>query len=115
MKVPLLLFLLASSGLAAELPVVEGLILRVDASSQSVRSQQPVDVVADTSSRGLRGFQLVPERRPALVSDKSVAYFKFDGKDDFLAFTGTKESTAELTVFVLAAPKSNPGNFSGLF
>ncbi|HMJ88968.1 MAG TPA: ThuA domain-containing protein, partial [Candidatus Acidoferrum sp.] len=38
-----------------------------------------------------------------------------DGKDDLLAIIGTRRSTKELTLFVLAAPKSNPGSFSGLF
>ena len=114
MKIQFLILLLASCGIAAEPVVSKGLILWVDASAQPTRSQQPVDMVVDGSSRGLRGFQLVPERRPTLVSDGQVGYFKFDGKDDFLAFAGAKESVAELTVFVLAAPKSNPGNFSAL-
>ncbi|HTD88329.1 MAG TPA: hypothetical protein VK850_17280, partial [Candidatus Binatia bacterium] len=88
--------------------------LWVDAAAQGTRSQQPAHTVLDGSARGLRGFQLVPERRPSLVSDGQAAYFRFDGKDDFLAFIGAKESAAELTVIVLAAPKSNPGNFSAL-
>lgn len=107
--------LLASSVLAAEPPVRDGLFLWVDAGAQGSARQRPVDVVVDTSSRGVRGFQMAAERRPVLVSDGSAAYFKFDGKDDFLAFTGGKDSAAELTVFILAAPKANNGNFSGLF
>jgi glucose/arabinose dehydrogenase len=110
----LFLALLASSATAAEPAVRDGLILWVDAAAQTTRRLQPVDMVVDTSSRGQRGFQLVPERRPILVSDGQTAFFKFDGKDDFLAFTG-KESASELTLFVLAAPKSNPGNFTALF
>lgn len=110
----LFLALLANTAPAAEPPVRDGLILWVDAAAQGTHSQQPVDAVADASPRGLRGFQLVPERRPILVSDGQAAYFKFDGKDDFLAFIGAKESAAELTVIVLAAPKANPGNFSAL-
>src|SRR5687768_12662963 len=109
-----LLLLLASSILAAEPPVRDGLALWVDAAAHGSARQRPVDVVVDTSSRGLRGFQLAAERRPVLVSDGQAAYFKFDGKDDFLAFTGGKDSAAELTVFILAAPKANPGNFCGL-
>src|SRR5689334_2067910 len=111
----LLLVLLAKAAFAVEPPVRDGLVLWVDASAQGIRGQQPVDAVIDGSKRGLRGFQLVPERRPLIVTDGEAAYFNFDGKDDFLAFTGGKESILELTVFVLAAPKSNPGNFSGLF
>ena len=114
MKVQCIILLLAGCAFAAEPPVTDGLILRVDASAQPVRARQPVDVVVDSSSRGLRGHQLAPDRRPILVGDKQSAFFKFDGKDDFLAFTGARDSAAELTLFVLAAPKSNPGNFSGL-
>jgi putative heme-binding domain-containing protein len=110
----LFLALFASSATAAEPAVRDGLILWVDASAQTTRRLQPVDMVVDTSSRGQRGFQLVSERRPILVADGQTAFFKFDGKDDFLAFTG-KESANELTLFVLAAPKSNPGNFTALF
>src|SRR5262245_32546524 len=91
--------------LAADPSVRDGVILWVDASAQGIRGQQPVDAVIDASPRGLRGFQLVPERRPTVVTDGETAYFKFDGKDDFLAFTGAKESSTELTVFILAAPK----------
>jgi len=111
----LCLALATSSALTAELPVRDGLILHVDAAAQSSARQRPVDTVLDTSSRALRGFQLAAERRPLLISDGKAAYFKFDGKDDFLAFTDAKESATELTVFVLAAPKANPGNFTGLF
>src|SRR5436190_9050177 len=106
--------LVASAARAAAPPVRDGLVLWVDAAAQGTRSQQPAHTVLDGSARGLRGFQLVPERRPSLVSDGQAAYFRFDGKDDFLAFIGAKESAAELTVIVLAAPKSNPGNFSAL-
>ena len=75
MKVRLtLLFsvLLANAGLAAEPPVCEGLVLWVDASAQGLRGQQPVDAVIDSSKRALRGFQLVPERRPMMVSVKPL-------------------------------------------
>ena len=115
MKVQLLFLLLSSAAIAAELPVTNGLLLRVDAAAQTTRRQQPVDIVTDSSPRSLRAHQLLPEHRPMLMSDSGAAYFKFDGKDDFLAFIGAKESVAELTVFVLAAPKSNAGNFTALF
>ncbi|HKQ39877.1 MAG TPA: ThuA domain-containing protein [Verrucomicrobiae bacterium] len=110
----LLFVFLSNAADAAEPPVRDGLILWVDAATQGTYSQQPVDTVTDSSPRGLRGFQLAPEHRPVGISDGQAAYFKFDGKDDFLAFTGAKESAAELTVIILAAPKSNPGNFSAL-
>src|SRR5688572_17283216 len=111
----LILSLLVNIAPAAEMPVRNGLVLHVDAAAQGSARQRPVDVAVDTSARGLRGWQLAAERRPVLISDGTAAYLKFDGKDDFLAFTGGKDLTDELTVFVLAAPRANGGNFSGLF
>lgn len=111
----LILVVLINAANAAEPPVRDGLILHFDASAQGSARQRPVDVAVDTSSRGMRGFQLAADRRPTLISDGGAAYLNFDGKDDFLAFTREMDSAAELTVFVLAAPKSNPGNFSGFF
>jgi putative heme-binding domain-containing protein len=57
----------------------------------------------------------VAERRPQFISDGEVAYLQFDGKDDFLAIPIGRKLTPEATIFVLAAPKANPGNFSALF
>ncbi|HVR35150.1 MAG TPA: ThuA domain-containing protein [Methylomirabilota bacterium] len=109
----------------AELPARDGLIFRLKASAQAearqdaslppIQSFQPVDIALDTSSAGRRAMQAVASRRPEFVSDGKAAYFKFDGQDDFLGFSGAGESAAELTVFVLAAPQSNPGTFSGMF
>ena len=38
---------------------------------------------------------------------------RFDGVDDFLGQTGLRHSLTEGTVFLVAAPKSNPGFFRG--
>lgn len=80
-----------------------------------ISSRQPVDFFLETSGMGLVSHQPVADRRPLLVSDGETAYLKFDGKDDFLLFNGQRRSVTNLTVFVLAAPKSNEGDFSGLF
>ncbi len=110
---------------AAELPVSDGLILRLEASAQAgarktaslppLRSFEPVDFLLDGSGSQREVMQLLPERRPAFFSDANTAYLKFDGKDDFLALSGLRRSTPALTLFILAAPKSNAGNFSALF
>src|SRR5882672_2835205 len=47
--------------------------------------------------------------------DGAAAYFSFDGKDDFLGISGKSNSVKAITIFLLAAPKGNPGNFSALF
>lgn len=121
----LLWLLTAATVMAAELPVRDGLILRLEASAQAgarqsaslppLRSLGPVDFLLDGSGAQRKVMQLVPERRPIFFSDANAAYLRFDGKDDFLALSGPRRSTPALTLFVLAAPKSNGGNFSALF
>ena len=103
--------------------VQEGLIFSVSASDQAslrgARSQpalghfQPVDLFFDSAKKQVF-TQPLPERRPTFVSDGETAFLKFDGKDDFLLGHPQAESTEAMTVFILAAPKANEGNFSGL-
>ncbi|HEY0548069.1 MAG TPA: hypothetical protein VGF13_00625, partial [Verrucomicrobiae bacterium] len=117
--------ILAGHVAGAEPAVRDGLILWLDAGEQSVlrqksllppmRNLQPVDLLLDASTNGGDAVQFVAERRPVFVSESKSAYLKFDGKDDFLAINGPSASTPALTLFILAAPKSNVGNFSGLF
>lgn len=112
-------------GELAEPPVADGLALWLDASAQQaarqaaslppITNQQPTDIALDTRTAGGQAMQPVAERRPQFVTSGPAAYWKFDGKDDFLSLAGPRHLTAELTVFVLAAPKSNPGDFSALF
>ena len=114
------LFLTAAR--AAEPPVHDGLWLWLDAAAQREARQsasfpgtghlQPVDFLLDTSGHNRRARQLAPDRRPVLHSDGEAAFLKFDGKDDFLLVSANPETTAALTIFVLAAPRTNPGGFS---
>lgn len=109
---------------AAEPPVRDGLVLWFDAAAQSaareanslprINSLQPVDILLSTNS-AQQAVQPVSERRPVFFSDETVAYLKFDGKDDFLSITGPRRLTPATTLFVLAAPQANSGNFSALF
>jgi putative heme-binding domain-containing protein len=115
----------AAGALAADPPVRNGLVLWLDASAQSAARQaaalpalgrlQPVDLLLDTSGTARNAVQPLANSRPTYISDGEVGYLKFDGKDDFLAIYGPRKLTPELTVFILAAPKANPGNFSALF
>jgi putative heme-binding domain-containing protein len=105
--------------------VRDGLMLWFEATAQPAARQsaslppihhlEPVDLLLDTSTNGRIALQPVAERRPIFTSDGDVAYLKFDGKDDFLSFSGPRQSALVITVFVLAAPKANAGNFSALF
>src|SRR5207302_1402681 len=53
--------------------------------------------------------------RPIFRSSGGEAFVRFDGKDDFMAIAGPVRSASNVTIFVLAAPRSNPGNFCALF
>jgi putative heme-binding domain-containing protein len=105
--------------------VRDGVWLWLDASAQrsarqsaglpSIGHLQPVDSLLDASGNQRHARQLAPDRRPAFHSDGEVAFLKFDGKDDFLSIAGPPEAAAELTIFVIAAPRTNAGAFSAFF
>src|SRR5688572_7662780 len=107
---------------AAQPPVRDGVWLWLDASAQrsarqsaglpSIGHLQPVDFLVDGSGNQRHARQLAADRRPAFHSDGEVAFLKFDGKDDFLSVAGPPEATAALTIFVIAAPRTNAGAFS---
>ncbi len=109
----------------AELPVHEGLVLWLEARRQPearqsaglppLASGQHVDAWLDTSPLALRAAQPLALQRPLLVGDAAAALLRFDGKDDFLAVPGPRRVTAALTLFVLAAPKGNAGQFAAFF
>jgi hypothetical protein len=110
----------------AEKPAVEnGLVLHLDAATQPavrqagalppVGNRQPVDVWLGTSPAGREATQPVAERRPVFMTDGTAAFVRFDGKDDFLAAAAARRLSPAATVFVVAAPRRNPGMFSGLF
>lgn len=115
---------LACSVRAMEPPIRDGLVLWLDATSQpalrSEASMQPlsnrqgVDAWIDSSPARRIAMQPLPERRPQFFGGPEAAFFRFDGKDDFFTLTGPRKLAPSATIFVLAAPKSNPGNFCGM-
>jgi putative heme-binding domain-containing protein len=111
------------SSLAA-VPVKDGLVFSLDAAEQAaLRASnalpalarfQAVDFVFE-SARGQIVGQSTPERRPVLVGDDETAFLRFDGKDDVLVANPQLAASEALTIFILAAPKANEGNFTGIF
>lgn len=110
---------------AAEVPDSAHLLFLVDSSEQPLAREkagigglnagQGVEVLIDTSGKRCDFLQPLAECRPALVTDGKVSFLRFDGKDDFLFLKNQGEVTSEMTVFVLAAPRANPGYFPALF
>ncbi len=123
----LLCFLIsvASWGFGAEVPVRNGLVLRLEAGAQdllrqsasfpSLGNMQPADAWLDGSDAHAQAVQPVGDRRPFFFKSADAAFFRFDGKDDFLALAGPRRLTPAVTLFVLAAPRGNAGSFSAMF
>ncbi len=110
---------------AAQATITDGLLLHLDAASQpALRQAAKLPPLANGSpldrwlaSAGSLPVALQPSTtaRPAFRTDGAEAFLRFDGKEDFFSLSGTKRRSKELTVFILAAPRGNPGLFSGLF
>jgi hypothetical protein len=101
--------------------VKEGLELWLDASRQSaarsavglpaLASGSGVDHLLDSSGKGRHLTQLLANARPRLMREGAKAFLVFDGNDDALATSALRGETAEATIFVMAAPRANPGGF----
>jgi hypothetical protein len=126
---PLLPLLLAISATPAPwadpaLPVRGGLLLWLDASHQGparaarglppVRDGGKLSLWLDGSGNGLHFAQKVQPFQPTLVQKGKHAAVRFDGKETFLAHGGPDRSVKDVTLFVVAAPRSNAGFFRAL-
>ena len=106
-----------------KLPVTEGLELWLDAGRHgaarmalkqaALRSGDPVDVWFDASGRGRHVQQPVKSAQPRLMQVGDGWVMRFDGDDDHLRRTGLNRTLEACTVFVVAAPHDNPGDFRG--
>src|SRR5688572_2858900 len=117
-----LLLGIAASLLAAELPVKDGLELWLDAAKAS---EGPL-MTADRSLATWRDqsghkrhllqekFASQPKLLPSLTPDGKQPVVRFDGQDDSLLLAGPGKSYKEITVFLVAAPRTNAGGFRGL-
>jgi putative heme-binding domain-containing protein len=109
----------------SRLKTTAGLSLWLDASRQGLARSaydkaglhdgSPVDVWYDASGNGLHLVQQVRASQPRYLPAGELAAVRFDGIDDSLGLTGLKQSLDEFTVYVIAAPRANPGDFRGLF
>jgi putative heme-binding domain-containing protein len=93
---------------------------RVGAARQSLkqaalRSGDALDIWLDASGHGRHVRQEVSDARPHLVQLGDAWVVRFDGLDDHLRRTGLNWATEAFTLFVVAAPHDNPGDFRGFF
>jgi putative heme-binding domain-containing protein len=108
-----------------KLKVLDGLIVWLDAAQVALEEKsvagddlkkgQPI--VAWPNQAGLdSAFQQPdPKRRPLQVSVGTDHLVRFDGEDDHLRLEQAALSTGNATIFIVAAPHSNLGEFRGLF
>lgn len=105
-------------------PAGDALVLWLDASKQpaawTAQGRPPLgngaalDVFYDGSGNRLHLQQRVQTMQPHWRGQASQpATVRFDGKQ-FLGLLGTNRSLEDFSLFVVAAARSNPGNFSGL-
>jgi putative heme-binding domain-containing protein len=106
-----------------QLPVTDGLEVWLNA-KQSVADTtlggavpvegQPIELWSDASGRQRDARQPIPTARPELIRVGSSALFRFDGVDDHFRVTGLDCTLEPARVFVVAAPRENPGGFRAL-
>ncbi len=106
----------------AGLPVKPGLVLWLDAGRLAdawrvhgkpmLLPGARLDVWHDASGQGRHFVQRLQPSQPRYVSaGDGRAVVRFDGQNSFLERTGLGRATKELTVFLVAAPRSNTGGF----
>ncbi len=106
-------------------PAIPGLLLWLDASRQpaawqtagkgALLSGQALDTCYDASGQRVHLRQLVANAQPRFVAAQGRAALRFDGQDDWLGARGPGRALDQLTLFVVAAPRSNTGGYRGLF
>ncbi len=95
---------------SAEIP--SGLVVHLDAADAGVGA---VAGLADRAAAG-RVFSASEEgTRPTSIQVGDARVLRFDGVDDHLRAIGTGMMAESLTLFIVAAPHANPGDFRGLF
>ncbi len=136
MKISLLLIGGALVGLAPVLPAVEpwsddglpvqeGLELWFDCSRQNAARTQlqlpplpadsSADYLLDGSGHARHLAQQMPGARPRFRRESKTAFLSFDGNGTALTGSLLHGDLTNVTVFVVAAPRSNRGGFRALF
>jgi len=89
-----------------------GLVIHLDAADAGPGA---VAVLADRAAADRAFTQGVEDSRPVSIAVGGGRVLRFDGVDDHLRVTGTGMRAEALTLFIVAAPHANPGDFRGLF
>lgn len=105
-----------SSTSYAQPPIVDGLILRLDA--QQLAETQTAGAVAvwENQVKGLGDFeQSQADSQPEVVKLGELAVVRFDGENDHMrSLANQRAEVPALTVFAVLAARNNIGDFRGL-
>ncbi len=109
---------------APGLGVTDGLELWLDAAQlnaarqahglDALKSGDAVETWFDASGHGRNVRQRTAASRPQLVRVGNDWLVRFNGTDNHLRFTGQNRWLSGCTVFVVVAPRANPGGFRGI-
>jgi putative heme-binding domain-containing protein len=107
------------------LAVTNQLEIWFDASRQSagrsslqlpaITAGNAVDYLLDGSGQRRHLSQSAPERRPRFRQEFTGAFLRFDGTNDCLEAALLDSGWTNVTIFLVAAPRSNAGSFRGFF
>jgi putative heme-binding domain-containing protein len=81
----------------------------------SITAGNTVDYLLDASGRRRHLAQLAPEQRPRFRQEFTGAFLRFDGTNDCLEAALLAAGWTNVTVFLIAAPRSNAGGFRSFF
>jgi putative heme-binding domain-containing protein len=105
------------------LKITDGLELWLDSARQNAAQRalklpelspgSPIPVWYDASGKGRHLVQKDAASRPLLQTKGGYAALRFDGERQHLNLPGLNRSFKEVTVFLVAAPFGNPGDFRG--
>ncbi len=114
-----------STTFGGEISVKDGLILHLDAAHQTglrktaelppLGNGVSLDRWLNTANVSVKAVQPWVTGRPVMRMDDTESFVRFDGKDDFLAISGSRRNARAVTLFILAAPSGNAGGFTGMF
>jgi len=100
-------------------PVTAGLQLRLDvgeaARSAAWQADSAVSQLPSLVNGTVRFGQSNQQQQPRVVQAGDGWVLRFDGADDNLRAVGTGLSAESVTLFIVAAPHANAGDFRGLF